>query len=258
MGPDLMNKMRMHARSCGAEFISDKVVTIDATRRPFMVTTASGKKLASDAIIVTTGAVHKRLGIPGEQELWGRGVSVCATCDAPFMKGKEVVVIGGGNTALTEAEHLAHFAERVTIVHRRNEFSTRDPLVKKVLANPRIRIMYDTIAHHIKGEQGVVTGAVLENTRSHERTTIACSGVFIAIGLTPATDFLRGVVDLMPSGHVITEGKSTRTSVNGIFAAGDVADDIYRQAITSAGEGCKAALDVEKYLTGSVSSDYAH
>jgi thioredoxin reductase (NADPH) len=246
-GPELMINMRSHAEACGAELLMESVVSVETTSRPFVVRTDSGKKIMADTVIVCTGATSKRLGCPGEQEYWAKGVSTCATCDAPFFEGKDIVIVGGGNTAVTEAEHLTHFAKSVTIVHILDALTANDPIKDKVLSHPKVTFRYTSTVVEITGDENHVTGVVLEHQKTKERTTLATQGVFIAIGFNPNTSLFKDKLAMDAYGYLTLTGH-TKTSVPGIFAAGDVADYRYRQAITSAGVGCMAALDCQAFL----------
>lgn len=248
-GPELMENMRAQAITCGAQIISDNVVSVDFSGSTHKVFTESGEQYHAKAIIIATGAQSKKLGCPGEQEFWGKGVTTCATCDAPFYEGKEVVIIGGGNTAMTEAEHLTHFARKVTVIHILDKLTANDPIKDRVLAHPNVTFMYNSTVKRIVGADFRVTGVEVENQITKEVMPLACDGVFITIGLKPATDIFKGQLDIDQYGYIKLSGK-TGTSKAGVFAAGDVADYKYKQAITAAGDGCMAALDCEHYLTG--------
>jgi len=246
-GPDLMINMRSHAEACGAELLMESVVSVDTSARPFVLTTDSGKVITAETVIVGTGATSKRLGCPGEQEYWAKGVSTCATCDAPFFEGKDIVIVGGGNTAVTEAEHLTHFAKSITVVHILDALTANDPIKDKVLSNAKVSFRYASTIVEIKGDGNHVTEVVVEHQVTKERTTLAVQGVFIAIGFNPNTGLFKGKLAMDQYGYLTLTGH-TKTSVPGIFAAGDVADYRYRQAITSAGVGCMAALDCQAFL----------
>ncbi len=249
MGPDLMINMREHAQASGASFVSENVASVDFSRRPFTVVTDSKKTIQAKSIIIATGAVNKKLACKGEAEYWGNGVSTCATCDAPFYEGREVVVVGGGNTAMTEAEHLTHVAKKVTIIHILDKLSATDPIKEKVLVNPKVQIIYNTTVVEIMGDGKRVTGAMIENKKDKKRITVNAEGVFIAIGFKPNTEIFKNHIAMDQYGY-ITVSDHTRTNIDGVFAAGDVADYRYRQAITSSGVGCMAALDAQNFLAG--------
>lgn len=248
-GPELMIKMREQAAICGAELVSEKVVSVDFSQRPFTITTDSGKVFKTHSVIIGTGAVNKKLHCAGEAEYWGKGVSTCATCDAPFYAHKEVVIVGGGNTAVTEAEHLLHFVKKLTIVHILDQLTANDPIKDKVLTHPNAHFVYNSTVTQITGDGQRVTGVVVENQKTKEISTIAADGMFIAIGFNPNTALFKGQLDMDQYGY-LTVKNHTRTNVDGVFAAGDVADYRYRQAVTSAGVGCMAALDAQAYLAG--------
>jgi thioredoxin reductase (NADPH) len=245
-GPDLMIKMRQQAESCGVSFVSGSVIAADLSKRPFTLTTDGGKILHAETIIIASGATNKRLGCPGEDEYWGKGVSVCATCDALFYQGKEVVIVGGGNSAVTEAEHLSRIASKVTIVHVGNRMTATDPIKDKVLANKIVEVISNATVVEITGDGNRVTGAVIE--KDGKRIPLVAAGVFVAIGLRPNTTLFKDHLAIDQHGYLVVNDH-TKTSIDGVFAAGDVADYRYRQAITSAGVGCMAALDAQAYLS---------
>ncbi|MCU4654948.1 thioredoxin-disulfide reductase [Roseibacterium sp. SDUM158016] len=250
MGPDLMVRMEAHAREMGTEIISDHISTLDLSKRPFTAKGDSGTTYTADAVILATGAQAKWLGLPSEEHFKGFGVSACATCDGFFYRGKEIVVVGGGNTAVEEALFLTNFASKVTVVHRRDSFRAEKIMQDRLFKNPKIEVIWDhTIAEVVGGEtpRGV-EGVVIEHVETGERRTVPCSGFFVAIGHAPATELVKDQLELHNGGYVKVEAGSTRTSIPGVFAAGDVTDHIYRQAVTSAGMGCMAALDAEKWL----------
>ena len=246
-GPDLMINMRSHAESCGAELLMESVIRVDFSQRPFTLYTDGNKTITADTVIIGTGAKNKLLGCPGEQEYWAKGVSTCATCDGPFFNDRDIMIVGGGNTAVTEAEHLTHFAKSVTMVHILDQLTANDPIKDKVLASPKASVVYETTVVAIKGDGNRVTGVVLENQKSKERTERAIDGVFIAIGFNPNTSIFKGILAMDQFGY-LTVTEHTKTSIPGVFAAGDVSDYRYRQAITSAGIGCMAALDCQAFL----------
>jgi len=248
-GPELMIKMRQQAEVCGAQLLGQSVVAVDFTRSPLRVVTDSGQTIEGKSVIVATGAASKRLGCPGESEYWAKGVSTCATCDAPFYAGKEVVIVGGGNTAMTEAEHLTHFVKKLTIVHLLDKLTANDPIKDKVLANPKVTVIYQTTVVEIKGDGARVTGVVLENQVDKTKTVLATDGVFVTIGFKPNSAVFKDHLAMDQYGY-LTVTDHTRTSVKGVFAAGDVSDYRYRQAVTSAGVGCMAALDCQAFLAG--------
>ena len=253
-GPWLMEQMLKQAEHVGTEVINDVIVEADVRSRPFRLTGNSGTVYTCDALIIATGAQAKWLGIPSEQTFMGFGVSACATCDGFFYRGKEVVVIGGGNSAVEEALYLSHLAKHVTLIHRRGEFRAERILQERLFKAPNITVLWDTIVEEITGNPGKaplppsVTGIRVKNAKTGETTDIPVDGVFVAIGHSPAVDLFVGQLKQKPNGYLWTAPDSTKTDVPGVFAAGDVTDDVYRQAVTAAGLGCMAALEAEKYL----------
>jgi thioredoxin reductase (NADPH) len=249
-GPWLMEQMEKQAAHVGTRLVSDHVTEIDLGRRPFRVACDSGARYLTDTLILATGARARWLDLPSELKFKGYGVSACATCDGFFYRGKEVVVVGGGNTAVEEALFLTKFASRVTLVHRRDTLRAEKILQDRLFKNLRISVIWDSVVEDIVGtEPGLkVTGVILRNRKTGATTKIPSDGVFVAIGHSPATDLVAGQVRLKPSGYIATAAHSTATSVPGVFAAGDVTDDIYRQAVTAAGQGCMAALEAERFL----------
>jgi thioredoxin reductase (NADPH) len=248
-GPELMLQMEAHARAVGTEVISDHVMKLDLSRRPFVAECDSGTIWHADAVIMATGAQARWLGLPSEEKYKGFGVSACATCDGFFFRGKEVIVVGGGNTAVEEAIYLTNLATKVTLVHRRDELRADKILQQRLFNNPKVEIVWDHVPDEILGSPADgVTGIRLKHAKTGETREVAASGVFIAIGHTPASELVAGQVKTHLGGYVVTEGFSTATSVPGVFAAGDVTDHVYRQAVTSAGMGCMAALEAEKFL----------
>jgi thioredoxin reductase (NADPH) len=250
-GPWLMEQMKAQAENVGTKIVSDTIVNVDLEKRPFTLTGDGGQIYTCDALIIATGAQAKWLGLPSEQEFQGFGVSACATCDGFFYKDKEVLVIGGGNTAVEEALFLTNFASKVTLVHRRDELRSEKILQKRLFANPKIDVMWDTELVEVTGTSGIpksVTGAKLKNRNTGEITEKAVDGIFIAIGHAPATSLFEGKLEMKHGNYLVTAPDSTATNVPGVYAAGDVTDDIYRQAVTAAGMGCMAALEAEKFL----------
>src|SRR6516225_10980405 len=249
-GPWLMEQMQAQASHVGAEFVMDHIASVDLGRRPFRLQGDSGDSYVCDALIIATGAQARWLGLPSETAFKGYGVSACATCDGFFYKGKRVVVVGGGNTAVEEALFLTNFASQVTIVHRRDSFRAERILQERLFKNPKIRVVWDSALDEIRGAENPakVTHVRLKNVRTGALTDVPADGVFIAIGHAPATELVAGQVKLKPSGYVEVAPNSTATSVPGLFAAGDVADETYRQAVTAAGLGCMAALEAERFL----------
>ncbi|MGJ8529015.1 thioredoxin-disulfide reductase [Maritalea sp.] len=250
-GPWLMEQMQAQAEHVGTKIVSDIIINVDMEKRPFELTGDSGTIYTCDALIIATGAQAKWLGLPSEQEFQGFGVSACATCDGFFYKEKEVLVIGGGNTAVEEALFLTNFASKVTLVHRRDELRSEKILQKRLFANDKIEVMWDTELLEVLGTTGIprsVTGAKLKNRNTGEIVEKAVDGIFVAIGHAPATSLFDGKLDMKHGNYLVTKPDSTATNIPGVYAAGDVTDDIYRQAVTAAGMGCMAALEAEKYI----------
>jgi thioredoxin reductase (NADPH) len=245
MGPELMDKMRTQAEKFGAKFLFEDVTSVDFSSRPFKVNVGSGKQEAK-AVIVATGASAQWLGLPSEARLRGRGVSACATCDAPFFRDKKVVVVGGGDTALEDSLTLTSYARAVAIVHRRDQLRACPMLQEKVFANTKIKVVWNSVVEEILGERRV-EAVRLKNVKTGEVSSMAADGVFIAIGHKPNTDVFKGQIALDSNGYIIVHDE-TKTSVEGVFASGDNHDTKYKQAITAAGAGCKAALDAQRYL----------
>ena len=249
-GPWLMEQMQKQAEHVGTRIVTDHVNDLDLKQRPFWLTTDSGHTYVADAVVLATGAQARWLDLPSEQKFKGYGVSACATCDGFFYKNKEVLVIGGGNTAVEEALFLTNFASKVTVVHRRDHFRAEKILQDRLFKNPKIGVIWDSALHDVVGSDNPlkVRGVVLKNVKTGETQEIAADGVFIAIGHSPSTELVAGKIKMKPNGYVWTAPYSTATSVPGLFAAGDVTDDIYRQAVTAAGLGCMAALEAEKFI----------
>jgi len=249
-GPDLMIRMEAHAKAMGCEIIGDIISDLDLSQRPFTAKGDSGAVYTADAVILATGARAKWLGLPSEEKFKGFGVSACATCDGFFYRGQEIVVIGGGNTAVEEALFLTNFASKVTLIHRRDELRAEKILQDRLLKHPKIEPLWFHQLDEVIGTDSPlgVEGVRVKNVKTGEITEIACKGVFVAIGHSPATELVKDVLETHSSGYVVVEPGSTRTSIPGVYAAGDLTDDTYRQAITSAGMGCMAALDAEKFL----------
>lgn len=247
LGPDLMRQMQEHARACGATLLADEAITIETTQRPFHITTKQGSTILADTIIVATGAVPKRLNVPGESDYWGKGVSSCAVCDGVFYKDKKVVVVGGGDTAMEVASFLTKFTKQITVVHILAELTASATMQERVLNNSDIKIIYNSTVTEIKGDGSHVTQVTISNQKDNSTQSMDVDGVFIAIGYTPKTDMFKNALAVNAYGYLeVTD--HTKTSIAGIFAAGDVADYRYRQAITSAGSGCMASLDAERFL----------
>jgi thioredoxin reductase (NADPH) len=249
-GPWLMEEMQKQAAHVGAKIVVDHVTSLGLGRRPFRVSCDSGDSYLAETVILATGAQARWLGLPSEQSFRGFGVSACATCDGFFYRNKEVVVVGGGNTAIEEALFLTNFAAKVTVVHRRNAFRAERILQDRLFKNPKIFVVWDSAVEEVTGRDDPrrVVGVVLKNLKTGELSTLACEGVFIAIGHAPATELVAGQLEIKPSGYVKVAPFSTATSVPGVFAAGDVADEVYRQAVTAAGMGCMAALEAERFI----------
>jgi len=246
LGPEMMDAFEKQAARFETEIVAQSVTRVDLSERPFGVW-AGDLEWRAKTLILATGASARWLGIPGEEKLRGRGVSACATCDGFFFRDRELVVVGGGDTAMEEATFLTKFASAVTLVHRRDEFRASKIMQERVHSNPKVKVVWDTVVEEVLGE-GAVTGVRLRNVKSDEATEFATDGVFVAIGHDPNTDLVKGQVDLTDAGYVIVREPTTATSVPGVFAAGDVTDVTYRQAVTAAGQGCKAAIDAERYL----------
>jgi thioredoxin reductase (NADPH) len=249
-GPWLMEQMQRQAEHVGTRVITDMIVSADLSKRPFTCVGDSGDVYVADAVAICTGAQARWLGVPGEEIFRGFGVSACATCDGFFFRGKEVLVVGGGNTAVEEALYLTNHATRVTLIHRRDRLRAEKILQARLFANPKVRVVWDSVVEEILGEKSPphVTGARLLNLKTREISVVACDGFFVAIGHTPVTDLFKGQLALDAEGYILTRPDSTATDVPGVFAAGDVRDKIFRQAVTAAGMGCMAALEAEKFL----------
>jgi thioredoxin reductase (NADPH) len=251
-GPWLMEQMAAQAAHCGAELVFDSVTEVDLGRRPFACRTDAGDRYLAESLILATGAQARWLGLPSEKAFAGHGVSACATCDGFFFRGKPVAVVGGGNTAVEEALYLSQMASQVTLIHRRGQLRAEKVLQDRLFRNPKVTVVWHGVVEEILGrdQPRAVTGLRLRDVRSGARSELALEGVFIAIGHDPATGLVRGQLAMDESGYVITAPDSTQTSVVGVFAAGDVQDRIFRQAVTAAGTGCMAALEAEKFLAG--------
>jgi thioredoxin reductase (NADPH) len=249
-GPWLMEQMRAQAEHVGTEMVMDQIVDVEFNRRPFRLQGDSGDTYSCDALIIATGAQARWLDLPSETKFKGYGVSACATCDGFFYKGKTVVVVGGGNTAVEEALFLTNFAERVTIVHRRDSFRAERILQERLFKHPKINVVWNSVLEEVLGTEDPrgVSAVLLRNVQSGATTRLDTDGVFIAIGHVPATELFKGKLDMNASGYLLTAPDSTRTSIAGVFAAGDVKDETFRQAVTAAGMGCMAALEAERYL----------
>jgi len=254
-GPWLMEQMREQAEHVGARIQYDLITSIDLSRRPYRAVGDSGDTYEAEAVVIATGAQARWLGIPGEKELSGFGVSACATCDGFFYRGKDVAVIGGGNSAVEEALYLANLAKHVTLVHRRDSLRAERILQQRLLAKSNVTVRWNSVTEEVLAQTGghapVARGLVLSDVKTGERSELAVDGVFVAIGHSPATSLFTGQLDMDAEGYLVTEPDSTRTSREGVFAAGDVQDRVFRQAVTAAGTGCMAALEAEKFLAAS-------
>lgn len=249
MGPDLMDAMRKQAERFGAQIVYDDVISADVQGDSKRVVLDGGDTYTARAVIVATGSQVRKLGVPGEVEYSGRGVSYCATCDGFFFRGKPIVVVGGGDSALTEADFLSRFGSSVTVIHRRDTFRASRILVDRAEKNPKIDFRMNAVVERVNGDdESGAHSVTIRDTATGDTTEIPANGVFVAIGHTPATEFLHGALQLDEHGYITVNGASTRTSVPGVFAAGDVVDGVYRQAISAAGMGCRAALDAQAYL----------
>ncbi len=250
MGPDLMVRMEHHAKEMGTEIISDHIQSLDLSKRPFVAEGDSGTTYTADAVILATGAQAKWLGLPSEEQFKGFGVSACATCDGFFYRGQEIVVVGGGNTAVEEALFLTNFASKVTLIHRRDSLRAEKILQDRLFKNPKVAVLWNHEIDAVVGGDNPrgVEGVRAKHVETGEITEIPCKGFFVAIGHAPATELVKDQLELHNGGYVKVEPGTTRTSIPGVFAAGDLTDHVYRQAVTSAGMGCMAALDAEKWL----------
>ncbi|EPI44153.1 thioredoxin-disulfide reductase [Gardnerella piotii] len=248
LGPDLMEAMQKQAEKFGAQILLNDVISVDFNGDLKAVTTDDGVTYTSKAVIVSTGSQVRKLGVPGEQEYSGRGVSYCATCDGFFFREKPIVVVGGGDSAFEEALFLTRFGSCVTLIHRRDSFRASKIMVDRARKNSKINFVLDSVVCSVNGVDGDAQSVTVKNVKTGETQNIEASGIFVAIGHSPSTSFLDGALDLNEDGTIAVQGASTRTSVPGVFAAGDVVDSVYRQAISAAGMGCRAALDAQAYL----------
>lgn len=250
-GPEMMEIFRKQAHRFGARSIYETISEVDFSERPFKLKSENNEYTA-DAVIIATGATAKKLNIPSEQTYWGAGISACATCDGFFFKGEKIAVIGGGDTAMEEANYLTHFAEHVTIIHRRDEFRASKIMLERAQKNPKISIMTNVVVDEYLGEtnmgQKKLTALRLKNTKTGDLSNLEVGGAFLAIGHTPNSQIFKDYLDMEDTGYLITKGKSTYTNIPGVFACGDVQDHVYRQAVTAAGSGCQAAIDAERWL----------
>jgi thioredoxin reductase (NADPH) len=251
-GPWLMEQMQAQAEHVGTKILLDSVAAVDLSRRPFVATGDSGDSYIAETVIIATGAQARWLGLESETAFRGFGVSACATCDGFFFRDKDVVIVGGGNTAVEEAIYLTNHAAHVTLIHRRDTLRSEKILQDRLFRNPKIKVVWDSVVEDILGvrEPPEVTGVRLRNVKTGATSKLACDGVFIAIGHTPVTGLVAGQLALDPEGYIVTRPDSTETAIPGVYAAGDVRDKVYRQAVTAAGMGCMAALEAEKFLAG--------
>ncbi|WP_026924446.1 thioredoxin-disulfide reductase [Glycomyces arizonensis] len=249
MGPELMDQWRKQAERFGAELVADDVTKVDLTGEVKKVWVGEDEYRAR-SVILATGSAYRPLNVPGESELMGRGVSACATCDGFFFRDQHIAVVGGGDSAMEEATFLTKFASKVTILHRRDAFRASKIMAERALANPKIDVAWNTVVDKILGEGGKVSGVEVSDTTTGERRELPVTGLFIAIGHDPRSELLKGQVELDDSGYVKVDAPSTRTNLEGVFAAGDLVDHTYQQAVTAAGTGCAAALDAERFIAG--------
>ena len=253
-GPWLMEQMQKQAEHVGTRLISDTIIAVDLTQRPFRCEGDSGDVYLGDALIICTGAQARWLDLPSEQRFRGFGVSACATCDGFFFRGKEVAIVGGGNTAVEEAIYLTNHATKVTLIHRRSTLRAEKIMQDRLFANPKIQVVWNSVVDEVVGEASppTVTGVRLRNLETGKSSLIGCDGLFVAIGHDPATALFRGKLPLDAEGYILTAADSTATSIPGVFAAGDVKDRVFRQAVTAAGMGCMAALEADKFIAAQV------
>ena len=248
-GPWLMQEMQAQAEHVGTQMIYDTIVSVDLSRRPFRLTGDGGQVYEAETLVIATGAAAKWLGVPGEQELSGKGVSACATCDGFFYRGKKVVVIGGGNTAVEEALYLTNHSQDVTLIHRRDSLRSEKILQDRLLAHPNIKVLWNkAVDHFIGDDNGILTGVALKDTVTGESSMESCDGAFVAIGHAPSTELFKGKLEVDGGGYLVVQPGTPKTAIPGVFACGDVMDHTYRQAVTAAGTGCMAALDAERFV----------
>ncbi len=247
-GPWLMEQMQTQAEHVGTELVYDLITDIDLSKRPFTATGDSGKIYTADSVIISTGATARWLGLPSEKEFMNKGVSACATCDGFFYRGKEVAIVGGGNTAVEEALFLTNFCSKVTLIHRRDELRAEKMMSERLFENEKIEVIWDTVVEEVLGDDTGMTGLRLKNVKSGEESQLEAAGMFVASGHDPATKLFKGQLEMDDEGYLITAPDSTATSIPGVFAAGDVKDKVYRQAVTAAGMGCMAALEADKFI----------
>jgi thioredoxin reductase (NADPH) len=248
VGPELIQNMRGQAERFGTTYVTEDIVEADVKASPIVLKTASGKEITTRSLIIATGAKPRRLEVPGEDELWGSGVSACATCDGFFFRDKHVVVIGGGDTAMEEATFLTKFAAKVTVVHRRSELRASKIMQERAFKNDKVEFVWNADVTRVLGENGQVSALELTDTQTGEVSQLPCDGMFLAIGHIPNSHLFEGQLDIDDEGYLLVEEPSTRTNAPGVFACGDVVDHVYRQAITAAGTGCRASIDAERFL----------
>jgi thioredoxin reductase (NADPH) len=249
-GPWLMDQMRAQAEHVGTELINDTVLSADLSSRPFRLSLDSGDVILAETLIIATGAQAKWLGLPSEQKFQGFGVSACATCDGFFYRGKEVVVVGGGNTAVEEALFLTSFASKVTVIHRRDEFRAEKILQERLFANPKVQVIWNSAIEEVRGDENPlgVTGVSIKNLKTGVVSEVPCDGFFVAIGHAPASELFKGQLQMDAAGYLHVKPGTAATAIRGVYACGDVTDDVYRQAVTAAGMGCMAALEAVRFL----------
>ncbi|AGC43568.1 thioredoxin-disulfide reductase [Myxococcus stipitatus DSM 14675] len=247
-GPELMERFQKQAERFGTAIHMENVVKVDFSQRPFLIESESGLKVRSETVIISTGATAKWLGVKGEDQFKNRGVSACATCDGAFFKNQEVLVVGGGDTAMEEATYLAKIVKHVTLIHRRDSLRASKVMQDRALKNPKISFLWNSAVEEVMGDKKGMTGAVVRNLKTGDSQLLAATGLFVAIGHTPNTELFQGILETHQSGYLKTVPGSTRTNIPGVFACGDVQDSYYRQAITAAGTGCMAAIDAERWL----------
>jgi thioredoxin reductase (NADPH) len=247
LGPELMEKLKKQAERFGTDIRPEEIAKVDFAQRPFTITTTAGEEHQAKAVIIATGASAKWLNIPGEKELQGKGVSACATCDGFFFRGKDIVVVGGGDSAMEEATFLTRFANKVTVIHRSESFRASKIMLERAQKNPKIAFVMDTVVEEVIGPEKV-TALKLKNLKTEAVTDFKTDGLFVAIGHAPNTAIFKDFLNLDQKSYIVTQPGSTKTNIDGVFAAGDVADHYYRQAVTAAGTGCMAALDAERWL----------
>jgi thioredoxin reductase (NADPH) len=257
MGPELMEKFKKQAARFGTTFLPGDAITLDFSKRPFSITTED-ETVHARAVIIATGASAKTLGVAGEKEYSGRGVSYCATCDGFFFREKEIVVVGGGDTAMEEANFLTRFGSRVTVVHRREEFRASKIMADRLLANPKVRVVWNSVVSSVEGDGTRMNRVIVENLKTGDKSEEPAAGFFVAIGHEPNTSLFKTLLPLDAEGYIKLSGHSSHTNIEGVFAAGDVHDHVYRQAVTAAGAGCRAAIDCERWLAHQGAAEAHH